>query len=144
MNVDMSSDKTKLIRWGAESMAIQKEGRYALKVKVSGRSVCPTQPFAKSICIPLSFDFDFGSLALPINGCPRMVIVEDTGKTATSSVALLRVGSACKDDEGVEGGVSSSSDDVSTPEEVAETREGVRDTGRRVIFRPGRATSDNA
>ena len=132
-------------------MAIQKEGRYALKVKVSGRSVCPTQPFAKSICIPLSFDFDFGSLALPINGCPRMVIVEDRGKVATSSAALLRVGSACKEDEGVEGGVSNSSDDdddddESMPEKVSETREGVRDTVRRDsdTFHSGKARDADA
>jgi len=57
---------------------------------------------------------------------------------------ILPTESACKDEE-VEGEVSSSSDDEadSIPEEVSETREGVRDTGREMKFHPGRAGGGN-
>jgi len=52
--------------------------------------------------------------------------------------------SACKDDGGVEGGVSSSSADEadSTTEDVSETREGVRDTGRELTCSPGRVVDN--
>jgi len=55
-------------------------------------------------------------------------------------VIVPRTEVACKEDGGREGGVSSSSDDDadSIPEELSETREGVRDTGREETFHPGR------
>ena len=123
--------KTK-VRWaeiqiGYESYIWGYEKRSAWKVKANGRSP-PSLPFVKSICMPSPLGL--GNLALR-SANDRVcddVLVGLSGATVLPTLGA-HVGSALEEKAGVEGGVSSSSDDSDgeSPHDVSETRDGVRD-----------------
>jgi len=106
-------------------------------VKVNGRS-CPLTALVRSVCTLCSVWFgNVPSLSDRFEGNFDPVGFDEM---LVPSVIVPRTERACKEDGGLEGGVSSSSDDEadSIPEELSETREGVRDTGCEETFHPGR------
>lgn len=69
-----------------------------------------------------------GGAVFSSDGLSPNVDLEDLGRLSTPLAIVSQEDSACSDEGGVEGGVSSSSDDgESAHEDVSEMREGVHD-----------------